>query len=139
MTDEERKEEIKKVLPDVVNGQIRPTESIPTDFPFATDFPQLIANDPASFAVFNMIFRQIFSNFRELSKQIDDLISQINAGWSYDENGDFSPNPDAMVFDNDCAWIKEDADGNISPNLESKWWDKDEDGNISPNFDTNVI
>ncbi|WP_027406151.1 hypothetical protein [Anaerovibrio sp. RM50] len=137
MTEDERIEEIKKVLPDVVNGQVRPSDSIPTDFPFATSFPQLIANDPASFEVFNMVFRQIFSNFRELNQQIQDFVSQINAGWSYDENGDFSPNPNVMIFDDNCAWIKEE-DGNISPNLESKWWIKDEDGNISPNFDTNM-
>uniref|UniRef100_UPI0025EA9482 hypothetical protein n=1 Tax=Anaerovibrio sp. TaxID=1872532 RepID=UPI0025EA9482 len=57
---------IAAVLPGSVNGMERPVESIGNDFPYSEDFPQLISNDPAIAAVFNLIIRQMLSNDKVL-------------------------------------------------------------------------
>lgn len=70
MTSEERETLIKSILPDTVNGEKRPADSMPTDMPYSTEFPQLINNDPGSAAVFNLILRQVFSNFKTFANNI---------------------------------------------------------------------
>ena len=62
MTEAERLAAVKTVLPDTVNGNIRPTDPIPTDFPFSTSMRQLISQDPNKYTIFNMLMRQILSN-----------------------------------------------------------------------------
>ena len=76
MTEDERKQAIKAVLPDNVDGETRPTDSVPTDFPLSTDFPQLIGNDPVSADVFNLVNRQMLSN----DKALQELISTSSGG-----------------------------------------------------------
>lgn len=65
MTNEERDKLINDVLPDTVKGQQRPAENLNPDMPYSTDFPQLINKDPASADVFNLINRQLLSNFKQ--------------------------------------------------------------------------
>lgn len=65
MTNEERENLINSILPDTVKGQQRPAENLNLDMPYSTDFPQLISKDPASADVFNLINRQLFSNFKQ--------------------------------------------------------------------------
>lgn len=76
MTEDERKQAIKAVLPDNVDGETRPTDSVSTDFPLSTDFPQLIGNDPVSADVFNLVNRQMLSN----DKALQELISTSSGG-----------------------------------------------------------
>ena len=70
MTEDERKQAIKKVLPDTVDEMTRPTDSVPTDFPLSTDFPQLFKHDPVSADVFNLINRQMLSNDKQLQNNL---------------------------------------------------------------------
>lgn len=80
MTNDERDTLINSILPDTVKGQQRPAENINPDMPYSTDFPQLINKDPASADVFNLINRQLLSNFKQtMITYLHDNVSEIVA------------------------------------------------------------
>ena len=70
MTNEERENIIKSILPDIVNGESRPADSLSTNLPYSDKFPQLIDKDRASADLFNLITRQLLSNDKYLKKLI---------------------------------------------------------------------
>ncbi len=78
LTQEEWNNYLKQVFPDEILGFKRPTEGIPTDLDFSTNFPQFISKDPAYYLKLNAFLMQLFSNDAQCKKWIDELIQALN-------------------------------------------------------------
>lgn len=77
LTQEEWNNYLKQVFPDEILGFKRPTEGIPTDLDFSTNFPQFISKDPAYYLKLNAFLRQGFSNDKVLNLMIDEIKNQL--------------------------------------------------------------
>lgn len=73
MTEAEFKKILDDILPSSVDGMVRPTNPIPTDLPFSTDFPQLLQADMNLANHENAFLRRLFSNDKLLKTLLDAL------------------------------------------------------------------
>lgn len=105
MTNEERDKLINSVLPDTVKGQQRPAENLNPDMPYSTDFPQLINKDPASADVFNLINRQLLSNFKQtMITYLHDNVKEIVASKAANAYNADKATASKVLYDrSDCA------------------------------------
>lgn len=85
MTNEERKKILDTNFPAVQAGYTRPTDSVPTDFPYSVDFPQFMAKDKVIYSLMNLVIRQTLSNDKALKellesgdKTLKDLIDALS-------------------------------------------------------------
>lgn len=77
MTREEFEAILDVILPPVVGGVTRPTDPIPTDLDFCTEFRQLLQADMDLANHENAILRQLFSNDKQCREWIDELMDAL--------------------------------------------------------------
>ena len=111
MTDEERKKILDTNFPSVQSGNTRPTDGVPTDFPYSVDFPQFMAKDKVLYTLMNLVIRQTLSNDKALKellesgdKTLKDLIDSLSN----------------RLANNDLALVTEAVKGLMSPEDKKK-------------------
>lgn len=77
MTREEFNEILDIILPPVVGGMVRPTDPIPTDLDFCTEFRQLLQADMNLANHENAFLRQLFSNDKQCQTWINELMEAL--------------------------------------------------------------
>lgn len=111
MTNEERKKILDTNFPSVQSGNTRPTDGVPTDFPYSVDFPQFMAKDKVLYTLMNLVIRQTLSNDKALKellesgdKTLKDLIDSLSN----------------RLANNDLALVTEAVKGLMSPEDKKK-------------------
>lgn len=71
---EEWRAYLAKLFPSQILGCARPSDPIPTELEFSTNFPQWIRKDPAFYMQLNAVFMQVFSNDADLADRVDQQV-----------------------------------------------------------------